>query len=198
MKKFERLPSWQRKEEIQTAALQLFKEKGFAATTMENIVQNVSLSKGGVYRIYPSTIAILNDLMITGMHLRNTYYEECVQKETAAGRPLTLPFLIEMISDSLLLYPDFSSIYVEFLWEKQRRPELETLYQKICAVTVEETTALIRKYEADSLLLDREDLLEQLTELMNAAILSLHTLNLYDCFKERKEKICAAISLILS
>ena len=198
MKKFDRLPPEQRRKEIKAAALILFNEKGFAATTMENIVDKVSLSKGGVYRLYASTAAILSDLMMDGMRLRNAYYAARVQEEKAAGRPLTLSFLIEMIADSLLLYPEFSAVYVEFLWEKRRNPELEALYQTICARSIEETAALIRQYGADDLLLSGEVSLETLTELMNAATLSLHILRLEDFFSANRESLCKAIELILT
>ena len=197
MKKFDRLPPEARKQEIQSAALGLFSTKGFAATTMENIVEQVSLSKGGVYRLYSSTSAILADLMLSGMHLRNAYYEQRVQQEIDAGRPLTLPFLVEMIGDSMLLYPEISAVYVEFLWEKQRSPELEALYQEICRTTVEETLTLIRRYGAESLLLTGQDSLVRLTEIMNATILSLRVLGMDEDFQRRKTQICAAITQIL-
>lgn len=197
MKKFDRLPPEKRKEEIQVAALHLFNQKGFSATTMENIISEVSLSKGGVYRLYPSTTAILSDLMITGMHLRNAFYEAEVQKAVAQGKELTLNLLVHMIADSLLLYPGFSSVYVEFLWEKQRNPELEALYTEITKTTVKETTDLIRKCGAEEILLSGEVSLERLTDLMNATILSLHTLKLQDYFAENKERACETITNIL-
>ena len=197
MKKFDRLPPEQRKAEIQSAALHLFNEKGFASTTMENIVEQVSLSKGGVYRLYPSTIAILSDLMVEGMRLRNAEYEDRVRQETEQGQTLTVQFLIEMIADSLLLYPEISSVYVEFLWEKQRRPELETLYREICSETVEETASLMKKYGADDVLISGSVSLERLTELMNAAILSLRVLNLNQFFAENKEQICSSLLNLL-
>ena len=195
MKKFDRLPPEQRKSEIQAAALTLFRQKGFAATTMENSVEQVSLSQGGVYRLYPSTAAILGDLMLRGMHLRNAYYEQRVLEQTRTGIPLSLDFLVEMIGDSLLLYPEFSAVYVEFLWEKQRNPELEALYQQLCQTTVQETGDLIRRCGAEALL--NPGLLETLTELMNAAILSLRVLNLQDAFARDKTRLCSAISALL-
>ena len=198
MKKFDRLPPEQRKEEIRAAALELFREKGFSATTMENIVTRVSLSKGGVYRLYPSTAAILSDLMLEGMRMRNSYYEERVRRETEQGRALTLPFLVELIGDSLLLYPDYSAIYVEFLLEKRRNPALEALYQQVCAASLEETAALIHRYGADSLLSARPDTLPRLTELMNTAVLSLQVLGLGEAFAARKAALCRAIVGLLT
>ena len=193
MKKFDRLPPEQRKQEIQSAALALFREKGFAATTMENIVQQVSLSKGGVYRIYPSTAAVLEDLMLEGMRLRNDYYVQRVHSLPAGG--LTREILVEMIVDSLLLYPEFSQVYVEFLWEKRRNPDLQALYERICRTTMEETTALIRDCGAETLL--PEGTLERLTELMNAGILSLQVLGLRETFLDSREKIVRAVLSLL-
>ena len=197
MKKFDRLPLQERKDEIQMAALELFNEKGFAATTMENIIQKVSLSKGGVYRIYPSTSAILSDLMIKGMHLRNRYYEERVKKELEEGKELSLDFLVEMIVDSLLLYPKISSVYAEFLWEKRRKEELEVLYQKICSETVKETKELICQCGAERFFFADDQTLVRLTEIMNASVLSMHTLNLKEFFMKNKKQLCRAILDIL-
>ena len=198
MKKFDRLPPEERRAEIRAAALELFRTKGFAATTMENIVEQVTLSKGGVYRLYPSTAAILEDLMLEGMHLRNAFYEACARRRLDGGEPLTMEFLVEMIGDSLLLYPEFSAVYVEFLWEKQRSPRLQALYAELCTRTVEETTELIRRCGAQELLLTDPELLRRLTEGMNAAILSLRVLGLQDYFEANRQKLCAAMLQLLN
>ena len=197
MKKFDRLPPEQRRAEICAAALKLFREKGFAATTMENIVEQVTLSKGGVYRLYPSTAAILGDLMIEGMRLRNAYYEERFRREVASGRTPDLRMLVEMIADSLLLYPEISGVYVEFLWEKQRNAGLEALYRQLCEQSITETTALIRSCGAQELLLADPEMLQRLTEGMNAAILSLRVLHLEEAFAARKDELCAVLTGLL-
>ena len=197
MKKFDRLPPEQRKEEIQMAALALFHRKGFSRTTMENIVGQVSLSKGGVYRIYGSTTEILKDLILKGMRLRNAYYGQQAQKHLEAGEKLSLPMLVEIITDSLILYPEYAGIYVEFLWEKRRNPELELLYEQICRTSVEETGALIRKVGADDLLMLEPGRLQQMTNLMNGAVLSVYTLHLEQQYQQQKKKITEAILCML-
>ena len=198
MKKYQRLPLEDRKQEIQAAALSLFLRKGYTATTMENIVEKVSLSKGGVYRIYPSTAAILEDLILSGMRLRNAYYESRVEASLARGQALTLPFLLDMIGDSLLLYPEYSRIYVEFLWEKQRNPQLQALFAEINQVTEAETLTLIRRYGAQDLLSLHPDRLHRLTELMNSAILSIHVLGLQDSLLQDRQRLRAAILTLLN
>ena len=195
MKKFERLPIEKRKEEIQDAALKLFNEKGFKATTMENIVAEVSLSKGGVYRIYPSTSAILGDLMIRGMHLRNAFYEERVKELTASKKKIDLEALVTMTGESLLLYPEFSKVYVEFLIEKKRDEALGRLYDEVCARAFADTAELIEKCGADIKI--SQDSLKEITEIMNTAILGIHVLGLEDFFKLNKEKLCRAVLCIL-
>lgn len=75
---------------------------------------------------------------------------------------------------SLLLYPEISSVYVEFLWEKRRRKELAELYVEICKITVNETESLLRKYNSEELFKDNSVSFEKITEIMNGAILE-HT-----------------------
>ena len=197
MKKYERLPLEQRKAEICSAATALFNEKGFAATTMENIVDRISLSKGGLYRIYPSTTAVLCDIILEGMHKRNDFYEQRIREELQKGKELTLPFFIEMIADSLFLYPEISAVYVEFLWEKQRRQELADLYKKICDITVKETVELINRYGAEGAASIDGILINKVTEMMNGAILSLHVLGLKENYIEEKKELCRIFTQIL-
>ena len=178
MKKFERLPPEQRKLEIQEAALDIFCKIGFSATTMENIVAEVSLSKGGVYRLYPGTAAILSDLMLRGMHLRNDFYRERAEKLLQAGRPLTMEFLVEIIVESLLKYEKFSLLYGEFLVEKRRNPELSRLYDRIYEKSLQDTLSLIRDCGAEELLLKKPDLLKKLTHVMDSVTLSVSVLGL--------------------
>ena len=178
--------------------MKLFRRKGFGATTMENIVDSVSLSKGGVYRLYPSTTAILQDLILRGMHLRNEYYSTQVGRHMKSGEKMDLRMLVEIVTDSLLLYPEYAEIYVEFLWQKQRNPALQLLYQQICKASVGETVELIQQIGAQELLLMETDRLQQMTDLMNSAILSMYTLGLQQQFEQRRENITEAILCLLN
>lgn len=195
MKKFDRLPPEKRKEEIKAAAMELFLKKGFAATTMENIVEKVSLSKGGLYRLYPSTSDILSDLMIDGMRLRNAFYIQRATEVMEKGEELKIEEIADMICDSLLLYPEVSALYVEFLWEKRRNEKLETLYQEICTTSIVETMKLIESCRAGDVL----DLktMEIITELMNTAILGIHILGMEESFLKNKEVLKAILTEVL-
>src|SRR5882724_3880924 len=52
-----------RPDEVLDAALELFVEKGFAATRVEDIAGRAGLSKGAVYLYFPSKEAILEGLV---------------------------------------------------------------------------------------------------------------------------------------
>ena len=58
----------ERLAEIHKAALELFLTKGYKNTTMEDIIANTSLSKGGFYHYYGSTKEILFALMKQGTY----------------------------------------------------------------------------------------------------------------------------------
>ena len=196
MKKFERLPPEQRKLEIQDAALDIFCRKGFSAATMENIVAEVSLSKGGVYRLYPGTAAILSDLMIRGMRLRNEFYRERAESLRKSGKPLTMEFLVEIIVESLLKYEKFSLLYGEFLIEKRRNPELAGLYDQIYGESLRETLALIKDCGAEALLL-KPGLLKKLTDVMDSVTLSVSVLGLREELIQNPGCIPALLSELL-
>ena len=197
MKKFDRRQPEVRQNEIQNAALKLFNEKGFKATTMENIVQNVSLSKGGVYRIYPSTTAILSDLIINGMHLRNEYYVKRAAEILESKQAISIEDVVEMIIDSMFLYPEFSNVYVEFLWEKQRNPELEKLYQVIYRQTVEDTSKMITDFKTSIDINILQKSLENLADVMNSLIISVKVLGLEQSIETNRDRISEMIMLMI-
>lgn len=197
MKKFERLPAESRREEIRAAAIQLFLEKGFRATTMENIVAAVSLSKGGVYRIYSSTKAILADIILDGMRRRNTFYQERAQELTAKKASLELTDIVDVLCDAMLSSPEIAALYTEFLIEKRRIPELDALYQDICRQTIVETTALIERLGlTQQVALDAAGM-QKLTELMNTAILGIVVLDHHEDFSQYKKALFSAIISVL-
>ena len=55
-----------RKREIREAAKKCFLNKGFQNTTMEDVITEIGMSRGGVYHHYASTTEMLKDLMLDG------------------------------------------------------------------------------------------------------------------------------------
>ena len=193
MKKFDRLPPEKRKEEIKNAAVGLFIEKGFAATTMENIVERISLSKGGLYRIYPSLTAILSDIIIDGMRKRNEWYVERITEEVKKGEKITMQFMAELICESLLIFPEMSAVYVEFLCEKRRNKDLQNIYPKIVETAIEETSVLINEFGADEFFAEGRFPFELITDIMDTAILGISILDLHEPFEKNKKILSEVI-----
>ena len=63
MSNYHRMSRQERLHEIQLAALEVFLDKGYPNTTMEDIIANTSLSKGGFYHYYDKKESILLDLI---------------------------------------------------------------------------------------------------------------------------------------
>lgn len=127
-----------RKKEILDAAKKVFIENGFAATTMEDIIVETSLSKGGFYYYYNNTVDILHDLMREGMAYRMAKMNEFM--ETYQGG-LDRAALAEMLVDKMLDESELMSVYVIYLQALKNNEELRTLYP----VLVEESFALAHR-----------------------------------------------------
>lgn len=76
-----RLGREERKEEILEAAARLFREKGFLAVTMEDVVRATTLSKGGIYHYYANTTEMLSDLMEKGIEYRTDVMKRAYESE---------------------------------------------------------------------------------------------------------------------
>ncbi len=77
-----------RKEEIKEAAAKVFIEKGFANTSMEDLVRESGLSKGGFYHYYKNTTDIIYDMMVDGINYRN----EIIKKSLDQEKEISLEF----------------------------------------------------------------------------------------------------------
>ncbi len=129
MVKFVRKTSEERMLEIRSAALVLFLEKGYSATTMDDIVNSVNLSKGSVYRYYPSKYIILTDLLKDGINLRNIIIEEYLSK-----RDISIEVCSETLAELFFNEAssgDYAKLYVIFLYEKMFDSNLEDVYNSV-------------------------------------------------------------------
>lgn len=114
------------KERIFEQALQLFREKGFANVTIDEITQSCGIAKGTFYNYFPRKEAILLDLGQTQMevtqanleryHLINdvkekflTLFRDLFQKY-AVNAELAKLTILEMLRSPLLLQEEFNVI----------------------------------------------------------------------------------------
>ena len=129
MPKFERKTKAARMEEIQAAAKALFLTKGFRYTTMEDVVKNTTLSKGGVYQYYKTTKAILFDIMQNGNYFRYEKNEQIMQALTDKTSPaeIVTQFFMAKLFDEL---PE-KRLYLMFLAEILYDKDYEELLFKL-------------------------------------------------------------------
>jgi AcrR family transcriptional regulator len=87
-----------RKEELMDAAVELFKKKGFHATSVEEITTSIGISKGGFYRHFESKESLILELL-------NRFYNEMVKKSEH--------FSVELQGDPLLILKKKITIELE-------------------------------------------------------------------------------------
>ena len=126
MAKFERKTKNERMYEIQQCAKEVFLAKGFRYTTMEDIIKQTSLSKGGVYQYYKSTKSILFDIMQNGNYFRYERTKALIAQCDQTASPA------EMITQVCMakLFDDVPEkrLYLMFLSEILYDTEYEKLF----------------------------------------------------------------------
>lgn len=117
-----------RPDEVLDAALDLFIERGFASTRVEDIATRAGLSKGAVYLYFPSKEAVLEGIVrramvpiaATAIEMAGNYAGDprtiiTLVMKTVAGR-LTEPRTIaipKLMMREMINFPDFAKMYRE-------------------------------------------------------------------------------------
>ena len=127
-----------RQKEILDAAKKVFIRQGFDSTTMEDIITETSLSKGGFYYYYKSTVDIMHDLMREGIAYRMSKINEFMAEYSSA---IDKQVASEMLVDKMLDDSELMSVYVVYLQAVKNNEELKALYP----VLIEENLQLAYK-----------------------------------------------------
>lgn len=122
-----------RKEEIKEASAKVFIEKGFANTSMEDLVRESGLSKGGFYHYYKNTTDIIYDMMVDGINYRN----EIIKKSLDQEKEISLEFFAREMTKKVIDNTSLTGVYVEFLLAKKRNKKLEEVYKILEEKTIE-------------------------------------------------------------
>lgn len=103
--------------EIKHAAKQLFIEKGFHKTTMEDIIARTELSKGGFYHYYGSTKEILMDIMENSnlFYVQNNPHMQRLSSERSSHENVEI--LTEAVIEKMLGTSDDRKLYAIFASE---------------------------------------------------------------------------------
>lgn len=129
----ERLSFDERKQQIKRAAARIFTEKGFENTTMEDLLKETGLSKGGLYHYYKNTTDVLYDIMLDGIVYRNNV----IMQSIADGRQWSMEFLAEEMTKKAVDENELMPVYVELLLAKKRNSRLEEVYKQLERTTFE-------------------------------------------------------------
>lgn len=185
-----RLSPEKRKEEIKNAAMKLFMEKGFSHTTMENIINETGLSKGGFYHYYNSTSDILYDLMKDGIEYRN----QVIKSKIGEFKNDEIEFMAERFYEKIVDDNPYMGIYIEFLLLKSKNPRLKTLFKILKEKTRKELFSFFEKLP-NSFIDDEK--YTMLTDFINSLILGAGVLDARKGFIKNRTLIIKMIHLIL-
>ena len=169
-----------RKLEILEAAMKCFLEKGFQNTTMEDVIEKVSLSKGGVYYHYGSTYEMIYDFMKSGIKYRGEK-----NKTIDTSKLTSLDAITEMMMERIYDENEFKSIYAIFLKLQNEDKRLCEMFENLKETNTE---ILLSAFPPDDKLSSIfED--EFLVTFVNTLILGYESLNQKEIFIENKKTI---------
>ena len=169
-----------RKLEILEAAKKCFLDKGFQNTTMEDVIEKVSLSKGGVYYHYGSTYEMIYDFMRSGIKYRGEK-----NKTIDTSKLTTLDAITEMMMERIYDENEFKSIYAIFLKLQNEDKRLCEMFENLKETNTEIlSSAFDPNDKLSSIFKD-----EFLVTFVNTLILGYESLNQKEIFIENKKTI---------
>lgn len=169
-----------RKLEIVEAAKKCFLEKGFQNTTMEDVIEKVSLSKGGVYYHYGSTYEMIYDFMKLGIKYRGEK-----NKTIDTSKLTTLDAITEMMMERIYDENEFKSIYAIFLKLQNEDKRLCEMFENLKETNTEILSSAFDPNDKLSSIFEDEFLVT----FVNILILGYESLNQKEIFIENKKTI---------
>ncbi|WP_276777042.1 TetR/AcrR family transcriptional regulator [Fannyhessea vaginae] len=185
-----RLSFDERKQQIKRVAARIFVEKGFDNTTMEDLVKETGLSKGGLYHYYKNTTSVLYDIMLDGVVYRNNVIAQSI----ASGKTWTVEFLAAEMAKKAVDTNKLMPVYVELLLAKKRNSRLEEVYKQLERTTFEMFKA--QNIEAETLNI-APNRVAFMIFFVNAIILSANVLKAHELVQDNQDLIKDIILRIL-
>ncbi len=150
MGKFQRKSKEERMQEIRNSAIKVFVKKGYRNTTMEDIINETTLSKGGFYRYYKNKKDILIDIMRLGnQHRLNKFkklYNDIAEKTSL--NKVMLNFTLNKLFDE----KPFVDLYVMFISEIIYDESIKELFYEIEKESFNNVIDLIKdNYSSDEI-----------------------------------------------
>ncbi|MDY2986094.1 MAG: TetR/AcrR family transcriptional regulator [Peptoniphilus sp.] len=176
-----RLSVKERKKEIMDSAAKVIAEKGLEKTTMEEIIEGTTLSKGGVYHYYGSVIEIFKDIMLNGIKYRDEIIREHLAK---SQKNVTKEFMAKELVTKIIDDNLYMPLYIEFLIAKKRNPELCELM-----VELQEQTKERLKISMNEELkwINEANIFQLVTDFTNAMIIAADVLDARENFAKNRK-----------
>ena len=171
-----------KKKKIREAAKKCFLTKGFQSTTMEDVITEIGMSRGGVYHHYASTNEMLKDLMFDGNDYRNNLINEYLKNNRGKDKYQQMG---DILVDKSLADTELTRLYTLLLQAKKYNQDLEKLYQELKLNTTNELS-LIAKQLGIKTDIFKDDFL---VNYINAMILSSEVLCARNSFSQHKKYI---------
>ncbi|MFU9937032.1 TetR/AcrR family transcriptional regulator [Fannyhessea vaginae] len=185
-----RLSFDERKQQIKRVAARIFVKKGFDNTTMEDLVKETGLSKGGLYHYYKNTTSVLYDIMLDGIIYRNTI----IAQSLASGKTWTLEFFADEMAKKAVDTNELMPVYVELLLAKKRNSRLEEVYKKLERTTLE----MFKSQNIETKTLNiASNRVAFMIFLVNAIILSANVLKAHELVQNNQDLIKEMLLFIL-
>ncbi len=186
MKEYIRKTREERKAEIRAAALDVFLAKGYKNTTMEDVINATSLSKGGFYHYYSSTKEILIDIMKLSNY---RFIEGSVKLEKKTSRQEIREVLTQSTLDRILGEKPERKLYLMFAYEMIYDPDFEKIYLQLEQESFALFEKAIRKQLPDFAFDSLKAKIQFLSRLINAVVLAQKMFSDKQVFQNNRDKL---------
>ena len=183
-----RLSEKERKQQIQLAAKEVFLDKGFNDTTMDDIVKTSGMSTGGVYHYYKNKFDILYDIMEEGIEYR---MEKNKIRDLESSD--TIDFVCQILVDRVVDENEFKSLYAMFLKMKLKDSKISEIYNKLKPFNTKMLSSLFDEQDTAKKIFEDDFLLS----FINSLIMGYETLGEKETFIQNKEMIKNMVKLYL-
>lgn len=173
-----RLSKEKRREQIKGIALKLFIDNGYSKTTMDEIVQAVGISKGGMYHHFSNKEEIFLELLKDGNEYRKNLVVEYMRENSQSRNEK----IVEMLLDKILDKNQYKDLYTVFLMEIQSNEKFKQLFKKIYDEGIEDFIEFCKKEGLEEYVSISN---YEFTLLMNSLYIGLY---LFDDFEMSKLK----------
>ena len=173
-----RVSKEKRREQIKGIALKLFIDNGYSKTTMDEIVQAVGISKGGMYHHFSNKEEIFLELLKDGNEYRKNLVVEYMRENSQSRNEK----IVEMLLDKILDKNQYKDLYTVFLMEIQSNEKFKRLFKKIYDEGIEDFIEFCKKEGLEEYVSISN---YEFTLLMNSLYIGLY---LFDDFEMSKLK----------